>query len=55
MQSLVAQHERHESKRNKLLHDEPMTYKQKSDAQTIQNLHLNVLLDNCQNKKCTAK
>ena len=52
MQSLVAQHER---KRNKLLHDEPMTWKQKSDAQTVQNLHLNVLLDKCQNNKCIAR
>ena len=36
-------------------HDEPMAYKQKSDSQTIQNLHLNVLLDNFQNKKCIVQ
>jgi serine/threonine protein kinase len=52
MQSLVAQHE---SERNKLLRDQLVTYKQKTDAEKIHNLHLEVLLDKCRNNKCIAK
>ena len=52
VQSFVAELE---SERNKLLRDQLVKCKQKTDAHKAYSLNLEMLLDNCRNRKCINK